>query len=55
MEYFKTPREILVAQLREIKIERSKAKCRTGIIWQDKDFIECDKVIKQYEDLLKKI
>jgi len=55
MGYFKTPREVLVAQLSEIKIERNKAKCRTGAFWQDKTFIECDKIIKEYEDLIRKL
>ena len=55
MEYKKTPREVLVAQLREIKIERDKAQCRTGAFWQDKSFVECDKVIKEYEDLIRKL
>jgi len=55
MPYRTSPRELLVAKLKEIKLERNRAECRTGAFWQDKHFIECDKVIKEYEDLIRKL
>lgn len=44
-----TPVQILERQLKEIKHDRNRAKCRTGVLWNEKTFIECDKLIADYE------
>lgn len=46
---FKSPSEVLRAELAEIRRDELKAKTRTGLFWRDETFLECNKVKKQFE------